>query len=187
MSDVLTFRDKLHLAFFEQKSEEIFLPAELTRVIRLRALFSYQLENPWTPKVKLIEWMMNENGIEKSQAYADAQLIESLLGNIRNANKTWIKYVVTQSALEAAQMAKDSKDLKGLTKALDILGKYNGLDKPDEFEFDDEKMYINFEPTDDIRVLSPNLNPISAAEKLRVKERLLRNTGITDAEFEELK
>ena len=86
MSDRSTFRDKLHLAFFEQQDNSVFTPAELNRVIRLRALFTYQLENPWMSKSKLVEWLMNEYGIEKTQAYNDTSLIESLLGNVRNAS-----------------------------------------------------------------------------------------------------
>lgn len=186
MSDRSTFRDKLHLAFFEQQDNSVFTPAELNRVIRLRALFTYQLENPWMSKSKLVEWLMNEYGIEKTQAYNDTSLVESLLGNVRNSSKAWIKFVVTQNALEVYQLAKDAKDLKNMNKANDLLGKYNNLDKEDEFEFDDEKMYIDFEPTDDITVLSPDMRVISPEDKEKVRQKLLKNMGVVDIEAEEV-
>jgi hypothetical protein len=186
MSDRLTFRDKLHLEFFEQQDNSVFTPVEQTRVIRLRALFTHQLENPWLSKSKLVEYLMHEFGIEKTQAYNDTSLVESLLGNVRNASKAWIKYVVTQNALEVYLLAKEAKDLKNMNKANDLLGKYNNLDKEDEFEFDEEKMYIDFEPTDDITVLSPDMRVISPEDKEKVRQKLLKNMGVVDIEAEEV-
>lgn len=186
MSDRSTFRDKLHLAFFEQQDSTVFTPAEQARVVRLRALFTYQLENPWMSRSKLVEFLMNEFGIEKTQAYNDTSLVESLLGNVRNASKAWIKFVVTQNALEVYQLAKEAHDYKNMNKANDLLGKYNNLDKEDEFEFDDEKMYINFEPTDDITVLSPDLRAISPEDREKVRQKLLKNLGVVDVEAEEV-
>lgn len=180
------FRDKVFQCFFEGKDESIFTPEEYNHVIRLRALFTYWLDKPFSAKTTLVEWMINEFGIEKTKAYADISLVESLLGNVKNANKTWARYIVSQTLLKAIELGEADKRPDAMIRGAEALIKAYSLDKTDEVEIDESKFNVDFEPTDDIRALSPNLKPLSKVEKEKLKQRLLANmVEVTDIDYEE--
>lgn len=183
---VKLFRDRVYECLFEGRDESSFTPQEQRHVQRLRALFTYWLDKPSAPRSVLVEWMINEFGVEKSKAYADISLVEGLLGNVRNASRQWARYVVAQTLLEAIERAREANRPDGMIRGAEALIRAFSLDKADEVEIDDAKMHVSFEPTDDIRVLYPNQKPITRREVEQLRERLLANTGVTDVPYDEL-
>jgi len=167
------FRDVL---FSDVKENEHLTPVEIEQLKRYRACFSLSLENPSTPDKELRDYLMNEFGISESQAYRDIGNIRILLGNIRNAGKEWVRYLVNETLKEAIETAKKGgpKRLKELIMAADKLGKYNRLDKEDALEIPwDEILPIPIEPTTDPTVLKvkPLENKEAEIERLYKKYR----------------
>ena len=154
------FRDVL---FSDISENETLLPVERDQLKRYRAAFHLSLENPSMPDTKLRDFLMNEFAISESQAYRDIGNIRILLGNVRNAGKEWVRYLVNETLKEAIELAKaaGNKKLKELVAAAGVLGKYNRLDKEDALEIPwDEILPQTIEPTSDLTVLSGKVKPL---------------------------
>ncbi|MBL7971284.1 MAG: hypothetical protein JNL03_07170 [Prolixibacteraceae bacterium] len=159
------FRDVL---FSDISEDKTLLPVERDQLKRYRAAFHLSLENPSMPDKKLRDFLMNEFGIEQSQAYRDIGNIRILLGNVRNAGKEWVRYLVNETLKEAITKANGAgtKKLKELIAAAGMLGKYNRLDKEDALEIPwDEIIVQDIEPTSDPTVLSGKVKPLKNKEE----------------------
>jgi len=166
------FRDVL---FSDLKEEKHLTPIEREQLKRYRACFTQSLENPSIPDKELRDYLINEFNVSESQAYRDIGNIRILLGNVRNAGKEWVRYIVNETLKQAIEDAKgDKKRLKELIMAADKLGKYNRLDKEDALEIPwEEILPIPIEPTADPTVLKikPLENKEEEIEKLYKKYR----------------
>lgn len=159
--------DKFRNVLFSDISEnETLLPVERDQLKRYRAAFHLSLENPSMPDTRLRDFLMNEFFISESQAYRDIGNIRILLGNVRNAGKEWIRYLVNETLKKAIEDADDKKYLKERIAAAGLLGKYNRLDKEDALEIPwDEILPQDIEPTSDPTVLSSKVKPLQNKEE----------------------
>ncbi|WP_372772112.1 hypothetical protein [Mangrovibacterium sp.] len=169
------FRDVLFTDLRDEKMQDL-TPVEQEQLKRYRFCFSYSLENPSIPDKVLRDYLMSEFQISESQAYRDIHNIRILLGNVRNAGKEWIRYLVNETLKEAIETAKSMgpKRLKELIMAADKLGKYNRLDKEDALEIPwDDILPIPIEPTNDPTILKikPLENKEAEIERLYKKYR----------------
>lgn len=182
------FRDVLFTDLRDEKMKEL-TPVEREQLKRYRFCFTESLENPTIPDTQLRDFLMSEFNISESQAYRDIGNIRILLGNIRNAGKEWIRYLVNETLKDAIEKAKDSGKIKEQILAADKLGKYNRLDKEDALEIPwDEIIPISVEPTSDPTVLKgvkPLKNKEEEIEKMYKKYKGEIEIEYTD--YEEVK
>lgn len=157
------------------------------RVKRIRVGFSHWYEFPSTSRSRIKDLIVQEFGVTGKTAYEDLQIVEILLGNIKNPEKAWIRYRVNTMLEEAYRIAKLQKDPKGMAIAADKLGKYNQLDKPDAEPLPyDDIVPQTFEPTDDPSVLGLKKDPEIREKKKRMLEKYIADIEITDVPYEEL-
>lgn len=158
------------------------------RVKRVRVGFSHWYEFPTKTRAQVRDLIVNEFGVTGKTAYEDIQVIEILLGNIKNPEKAWIRYRVNTMLEEAFKVATDQKDPKAMAIAAKEMGKYNMLDKPDADPLPfDEIVPQRFEPTDDPTSLGLKKDPEIREKKKRMLEKYLADIEITDVLYEELK
>ena len=182
--------DKYHDVLFKDFDEmEHLTPAEQNQLKRYRFCFSQSLENPSLPDKELRDFLINEFSISQTQAYTDIQNMRVLLGNIRNAGKEWIRYLVNETLKEAIETAKSAgpKRLKELIMAADKLGKYNRLDKEDAEELPwEEILPQSIEPTTDPTVLK--IKPLENKEEeiRKMYEKYKGEIEIEDVGYEDV-
>ena len=182
--------DKYHDVLFKDFDEmEHLTPAEQNQLKRYRFCFSQSLENPSLPDKELRDYLINEFAISQTQAYTDIQNMRVLLGNIRNAGKEWIRYLVNETLKEAIETAKAAgpKRLKELIMAADKLGKYNRLDKEDAEELPwEEILPQSIEPTTDPTVLK--IKPLENKEEeiRKMYEKYKGEIEIEDIGYEDV-
>lgn len=157
------------------------------RVKRVRVGFSVWYEFPTKSRAEVRDSIVNEFGVTGKTAYEDLQIVEILLGNIKNPEKAWIRYRVNTMLEEAYRIAELQKDPKGMAIAADKLGKYNQLDKPDADPLPfDEIVPQQFEPSDDPTSLGLKRDPDIKEKKKRMLEKYVADIEITDVPYEEL-
>ena len=180
--------DKFHDVLFKDFDEQQHLTlVERDQLKRYRAAYSQSLESPSLPDSKLRDFLINEFGISQTQAYYDIVNIRILLGNVRNAGKEWIRYLVNETLKEAIEACKKNKKWKEVILATNVLGKYNKLDKEDAMEYPwEEILPIPIEPTSDVTVLK--VKPLANKEEeiRKMYEKYKGEIDIEDIGYEEV-
>ena len=180
--------DKFHDVLFKDFDEQQHLTLmEREQMKRFRFAFSQSLENPSVPDTKLRDFLMNEFGVSKSQAYQDIANTRILLGNVRNAGKEWVRYLVTETLKEAITACKLKNKWKEVILATHVLGKYNKLDKDDAMQYPwEEILPIPIEPTNDVTVLKVKPLENKEEEIRRMYEKYKGEIDIEDIGYEEV-
>jgi len=163
------------------------LPAERQQLKRYRSAFSQSLENPSIPDVVLRDFLMTEFNISSTQAYIDIQNVRILLGNVRNAGKEWVRYLVNETLKDVIEKAKTAgnKKLMELILAADKLGKYNRLDKEDAQELPWEDILPQtIEPTSDPTVLGGKVLKNKEEEIRKMYIKYKGEIEIEDTDYE---
>jgi len=180
--------DKFHDVLFKDFDEHQHLTlSECVQLKRYRAAYSLSLENPSIPDIQLRDYLVKEFGISQTQAYCDIANIRVLLGNVRNAGKEWIRYLVNETLKQAIESCKLSLDWKEVIDAAKALGKYNKLDKDDAMEYPWEDILpIPIEPTNDVTVLK--VKPLANKEEeiRKMYEKYKGEIDIEDIGYEEV-
>lgn len=182
-----TMLDKFRDVMFSDLDEMELSKDERAALKRYRAIFTLSLENPSIPDVELRDYLMSEHGIGMSQAYRDIENVRVLLGNVRNAGKEWVRYIVNETLKKAIEDAKKmgNKGIKLIIMASDKLGKYNKLDREDAEEFPwDEIIPQSIEPTSDPTVLGVKKLENRDAEIRRLLDKYREDIEIETVNFE---
>lgn len=161
----------------DSEAEQMLTPYENERRKRWVFCISQKMEDPLLPDKKLVE--MLEAGfagqfspVAKSTAYRDLAAVNKLVGNIQLAAKNWYRYMIIEGAKKAYEIAKTNNDGKGMSAALDKIGKYTMADKPDN-DFDWSQMIpLDIEPAADPDLLE-NVEKIDNIEQRRRELRAL--------------
>ncbi len=172
--DNLTFFEKVQLYLFDDDSRipdyHKFTPYEMVIKARYANVFSFWIDKPTLSEKAIINYMISELGLKKSQAYSDLHQVKVLLGNVRNATKEWQRYKVIAMIDRAYELAESQKDPKAIIMAADKLGKYTQLDKEEVQKLPyDEIVPQNWEITGDVTVMG--LEPIPDLEFKQKKMR----------------
>ncbi len=189
MTKKLTTFDKIQRSFFsEPGAREVKLtPAQEKIKERLMKAFTYWINSPTYSESQIVRFLVNECDVNRAQAYKDIKYIKIILGNVTNANKQWIRYIVNDTCLKAIRLARHNGDAKGMAIAADKLGKYNQLDKPELDQLPwDQMVPPNFEPSPDISILGFKPDPRIEEKRRKMREKYLRQydpDAITDAEI----
>jgi hypothetical protein len=183
--------DKFKGVLFDNMDEiETLTPAERNQLKRYRFCFTESLENPSLSDRELRDFLMEEFGISQTQAYVDISNVRILLGNVRNAGKEWVRYLVTEELKEAIKEAKAAgpKKLMERIVAIDKLAKYHRLDKEDAVEMPwDEIIPQPIEPTTDPRVIGGKPLENKEEEIRKLYEKYKGEIEIEDIDYEVVK
>ncbi len=112
-------------------AENLELPSDDIEVLdRLKAAHSLLL-NESENDANIVKTMMKRFSISERTAYYDLRTAKNVFGDVRSASREAMRYIVTQWATDIYRMAKQSKNLKAMEKALEKIIKANNLDKDD--------------------------------------------------------
>jgi len=157
------------------------------RIKRIRSGYTFWYEFPTKTEPDIRDHLMNEFGVVKSTAYEDIQIIKTLLGDIKNPTKEWIRYQVNAMFDAAYKLAETQKNPIAMALAGDKKAKYNMLDKPDAEPLPfDEIVPQQFEPTDDPTVLGLKKDPNIREKKKKMLEKYMQEIEIVDVPYEEI-
>lgn len=178
--------DKLEQYLFVDVSElEHLTNVNKDTMLRLRAAYTFWLENPNKKEKEVIDFMVKDKMMSRVAAYEYARTLKTLLGNINKASKDWWRYRTNTMLEYAYQRAVASDNIDAMVKAASQLIKNNNLDKEDRQSYEWEQIKPQtFVPTDD-----PTIIGIKPLENYRsLKEKLLQkySSSITDVSFEDV-
>ena len=157
------------------------------RVKRIRVGFSFWYEFPTKARKDVRDLIVKEFAVVPRTAYEDIQIIETLLGNIKNPERAWMRYRVNAMLDEAYRLAESQDDPKAMTMAADKIGKYNQLDKPEADPLPYEDIVPQqFDPTDDPTVLGLKKDPDIREKKQKMLEKYMNEIEITDVPYQDL-
>jgi hypothetical protein len=160
---------------------------QFERLVRLRDMYSWILENPSSSDRDFVSIAMSRHGIEKTRAYEDLGVIKALLPNFHKTARDFARWKYNEMILETYKMAKARKDTKTMERAATSYGKYNRIDVDDETELPFDLIVVQpFTATDDPEVLGIHRTP---GIKNRIKELIEKyqkeTIDIMDIDYEE--
>lgn len=161
------------------------------RVMRVRIGFSYWYEFPSKTRTEIRDHIVKNFEVANKTAYEDLQIVDVLLGNIKNPTKDWIRFRVNSMLDDAYKKASGIKNPKDAAIAMaavaDKIGKYNMLDKPDAEPLPFEEIVPQpFEPTDDPTPLGIKKDPKIREKKNKMLEKYHSEIEIIDVPYEEI-
>lgn len=180
--------DRFRNVLFKDAKESDLTKREYQQLIRYRDAFTQSLDNPLMRDTELRDYLMSNYNISESQAYRDLANMRILLGNVRNAAKEWIRYMVIEGLKKQYNKADTANKTKEAIMALDKLGKYNRLDKDDVDELPFDKVIpVDWETTTDISVLGVKPLENKEEEIKRIFLKYADDIEIEDIEYQEVK
>lgn len=157
------------------------------RIQRIRVGHMYWYEFPSKTRKEVREHLVNNFRISSQAAYEDINIIEMLLGNIKNPSKEWIRYRVNSMLEEAFAIAERMQDPKAMAVVADKMGKYNQLDQQDIERVPFDKIVPQqFEPTEDPSVLGIARDPKIREKKRQMLEKYSSEIEVIDIPFTEV-
>lgn len=102
--------------FNDDKSE--LSATQMIIIQRYEAAYTFMLENPLKPKTKVVAFLTNKFSIVNKQAYRDLQVVEQLLGNVKNAAKGWLLYRSLAMVDRTFELAEADGDIQGMNGAI---------------------------------------------------------------------
>lgn len=140
----------------------------VSRVLRVRDLYTYFLANPETKDKELVDRIIATTGISKSAAYSDLAIVKSLLPMLSKASRDFHRWRSNEMFLETYRMAKARKDTKTMERAASAYAKFNRVDLEDEMVIPYDEIVVQpFTATNDPTVLG--IKPIPNI-KARIKQ-----------------
>lgn len=155
--------------------------SEKMKADRYKEIFVVWLDKPYLRTTDMIKYIVNNHFVTPSQAYKDLTFVQSMLGDIQNAKKEWVRYQVNEMILRSYKVIDDAKSIlydedgqkkqgidsftlklaqweidrgKAMINAAEALGRANNIDK-EEIERPnwDEFFPSNFIPSSDPKLV----------------------------------
>lgn len=164
MDSHLITRTKEHLFSSPEEMKAAGLTqAQCARLLRLRELYVYWLENPLLPDSVIVSVLRERHHIGTTQAYEDVKLIRLFLGEIQRTTKDFLRWKWLQHMEEGFALARETKDATAYARLQAVFVKGAQLDKEDLQRADySEITPQNFELTDNPETIGlkriPNLD-----------------------------
>lgn len=176
--DLFTPKEELLKKYSQRQSE---------RLLRLRDMYSWLLENPSSSDRDFVATIMSRHGVEKTIAYDDLGIVKSFLPNLHKTARDFARWKYNEMIIETYKMAKARKDTKTMERAATSYAKYNRIDVDDEQELPYDLIVVQpFTATDDPEVLGIHRTP---GIKERIKELIAKyqkeTIDIRDVDYEE--
>lgn len=176
---------KRHLFDSVDQMNEAGLAAPMQeRLLRLRDVYTYWLQQPLTPDRDIAKRIMRSYGVQRTQAYQDIRIIKIILGEVHKSSKEYHRYKFIAMIEESYNLAKEQNDARSMVAAADKYAKYTQLDKEDLIDRGFDKIIPQpFKPTDDPSVAGfkpvPNIR-----ERIQEKIQSYWNEEVEDVDFE---
>lgn len=177
-ADLFTPKEELAVRYSERQTE---------RIVRLRDMYSWILENPSAPDREFVATVMSRYGIQKTLAYDDLGILKAVLPNFHKTARDFARWKYNEMILETYKMAKSRKDTKTMERAATSYAKYNRIDVDDESEMPFDLIVVQpFTATDDPSVLGIKRTP-GIKERIRelIDKYCKETIDIMDIEYEE--
>ncbi len=178
----LTIYDRIYKHMFDDKDQTKLSTRDYEVKQRVQTLFTKKLDHPTITDKQLVKFIVETFDVSTVTAYHDINGIEMIFGDIRKANKEYIRMIVTETQKTVINIEKDriQKDMqktkpsnystKDLTQAVSVLARANNLDKEDpNMPNWDEVQPPIIEPTDDITIMDLDAVPDENVERLKAK------------------
>lgn len=121
--------DKLK-AHLQGHETALVLNEEEKRLLeRWEAAFMMLKEHKNTADVR--DMLVNTQGISRASAYSDIKNCQRLFGDVFKSNKDSLRHIITETANRLIMKAEMDGDTATVIAALNIIGRYNGLDQDD--------------------------------------------------------
>jgi hypothetical protein len=175
-----SFIGKLHAHLFASEKEipKLFNAKEQEMILRYRAAFTKWLAEPHLRDTQMINYLVNEFSIKRSQAYTDLNNVKSLIGNVTMAGKEFQRYRANEMILQGFELAEKAKNSLDIKKAMTLIKAGEALSKVHKLESNDPEpsrwediVPMELEPSTDVSVIGrkPIENLDILKHKLRVK------------------
>lgn len=178
---------KLDLFSDKADLEKRYPPVLVSRIIRIRDMYSYFMANPDSADRDLIRELMNRYDIQKSAAYSDLAIIKQLLPMLSQESRDFHRVRANEMLLETYKRAKKRNNIKGMVDAAVAYAKFNRVDLEDEkklpFDLIVPQPYV---ATTDPSVLGINTNFSQDEIDALIAKYDKEDKDIQDIEYEEL-
>lgn len=194
----LTVYDRIYRHLFDDKEKTKLSENDYKVKQRVQAAFTKKLDHPTITDKSLVKFICETFDVSFVTAYSDLNGIEMMFGDIRKANKEYIRMVVTETQKDVINMEKsrlvknleavrkwedhernekgelpprpDYYSTKDLTNAVAVLARANNLDKedPNMPNWEDVQPPI-IEPTDDVTIMDLDAVPERSIQLLKEK------------------
>lgn len=187
------FEERLQKHLFSNSDElkEVFSVTEFPRVLRLREIYHYIMENPLMPDRMYVDYLMSVHNLGRRMAQNDVATVRPFLSNVKLISKQFLRSSATQEVLEMMAQAKEMGNIDAWTKLMGQLIKINGLDKDDKEPLPFEMIVpLSAEPTGDVSIIKgkkaiPNRENLAA--RLRAMYGKIDNLdAIESVDFDEI-
>lgn len=170
--------------FSDKEQMQHLAPQYRERILRIRSAYTLWLDYPTKTKKEIVNHLL-QFGIEKSQAYDDIQIIQTLLGNINKASRDWQRFKVNNMLDYAFERAKIKDNEDAMIKAASAYAKFNNLDKEEQKEYDWSQIKPQpFEPTTNPEILGIKAIPNVQKRIAELKSKFAAD--IEDVSYEEM-
>lgn len=164
-----------------------YSPAVSDRIVRLRDMYNWILENPSLPDREFVAVDMGRYGLKKTMAYSDLQVLKLLLPEFHKTARDYARWKYNEMILETYKMAKSRKDTKSMERAASSYAKFNKVDVDENTEMPFDLIVVQpFTATDDPSVLGIKRTPnIRERIKTLIDKYRQESIDIEDVEYEE--
>lgn len=161
-------------------------PQQIERILRVREYYNYWLRYPTVRDKEIVSKLCEQFNLPRHIAYRDLAIIKTLLGDLGKTSKDFVRFQFNEMLRDTYDMAKRDHNVDAMQKCLNLMGKYNKLDKddildnrwdlitPQTFELTDDPSVIGFKPIPNIR------------EKIKAKLHQYWHDGIEDVQYVEV-
>lgn len=169
--------------------QNLFLPTEeikdqltafeLERKKRIMFCITQKLDDPIISDKELVKHLTTGctgacKAVSQPTAYRDLLIINNVAGNIRNASKEWLRYMVIEIAKEEIKTCR-GKDGKAVAALLKVIHETGQLGKDDIDDLASRMTPPDWTFTDDVRVLGENIEVLPDADERRKELRTFFN------------
>ena len=146
-------------------------PQSEVRLDRLKKIFTKWHGDPLLSDIQMRNYIMNEFGVSRDQAYSDLNLVVRLFGSAPKAEKEFMRMKANRlvDLAIAAARAGDEKQAKSLTKIAEVIVKTNQLDQPDGEDYQWDEIV----PRDESFSVDPEVIGIAKVPDIEEKSRRL--------------
>lgn len=172
----------------EQELRRKYPDSVADRVMRVREMYNWFLSEPDASDRRFVEEICSRRKISKVTAYADLEIVKTLLPKLSENSREFHRWRYTQMILDTFAMAKARKDTKTMERAATSYAKYTRVDLENERKIPyDLIMWQPFTATEDPSVLGIKPIPNLRQKINSLIEKYRRETiDIDDVEAEDI-
>lgn len=164
-------------------------PVLVEKVLRVREMTNWRLENPQKTDGEFITEMMGRFRVSRVTAHSDLAVVRAMLPLLTETNRSYYRWRYNEMIEETYEMARKKGNVAVMERAATSMARNNHIDEPDELEnmqeIYDKIIPQRFAPTDDPRVIG--IEPIANInEKIKAMLDKYRaeTIDIDDVKFE---